>query len=83
MIGPRACDGCDQPVIEAHAGTRLLVLDYTLAPKGAVAARLDPDTDEWQARFLRFGEDHDEAAEVRFRQHDVTCKPRKETGSAN
>lgn len=77
MIGPLTCPACEEQVVEATVGPRTVLLDYMLAPKGAVAARINPDTDQWEARFLAFGEEHDPATEVRFRQHDVTCRPVK------
>ena len=72
MNGPRQCGDCHEPVIQAFT-PRPLLLDYALAPKGAVAARIDPDRDVWIARYLALGEAIDPDAEVRFTQHTVTC----------
>lgn len=72
-MGPRHCV-CGAPVIEATVSGRVILLDYAIAPKGAVAARIDPETDTWVARYLKFGDEVDDpATEVRFRQHDATC----------
>ncbi|HET9893763.1 MAG TPA: hypothetical protein VFQ44_02405 [Streptosporangiaceae bacterium] len=76
-MGPVACAACGEQVIEARAAGRVIPLDYALAPKGAVAARIDPGTCEWTARYLRFGEEADPGTEVRFRQHEVTCNPKE------
>jgi hypothetical protein len=74
----RQCGACHDPVVQAFtdAGTALL-LDYPPEPKGAVAAHIDGPTGVWRARFLTQDEEiPDPDAEVRFRQHSVTCSGR-------
>jgi len=73
---PRQCGACEAPVIQAFtdAGTAVL-LDYPPDEHGAVAARIDPGSEVWRARFLEAGDTTipDPAVEIRFRQHSVTC----------